>query len=282
MSIRIPIRYQHAVCSILASGFLLLWIVIPLKSARADEIRLITGITVHGKIVHEDEKHVVLEGSKGERFSLPRERIESIEQSALNIPFNIPLPDGILDSLPWERLSGRLSGIRDRLREAYAQVDSFVRSRAKSPAVPLENLDDKGVLADKEASDSAKTAEQLPITIVRLLVAACLFLYGYVSFCLARLAKHLRISHEWTAWVPVLQPILWLRIGGRSILWLLVPVGLSFVGSQAAQLGWLILGLVSMLSVVYQCQRSAWLALLLCVPGINLIVLGYLAFSQKR
>ena len=66
MSIRISMRDRHAARIILASGFLFLWVVTPLQTAQADEIRLITGLTMKGKIVHEDEDHVVLEGAKGE------------------------------------------------------------------------------------------------------------------------------------------------------------------------------------------------------------------------
>lgn len=282
MSFRILTRYRHATCIVLAGGLLLLWMAVPLGNAQADEIRLKTGISMHGKIVHEDEKHVVVEMPDMGEISLPRERIEFIKQDTRDAPLNIPLPKRVIDILPWERLSGRLSGIRDRLKEVYTELGSFVQSRAKKSVAPPKNLNGTSFLVDEEVSDSAEAPERPPIANIGFIVGACLLLYGYVSFCLQRLAMLHRISHGWTAWVPILQGILWLRIGGRSVLWLLIPIGLSFVDPRAAELGWFVLGLVSMLSVVHQFQRSGWLALLLCVPGLNLIALGYLAFPQEH
>jgi len=71
------------------------------------------------------------------------------------------------------------------------------------------------------------------------------------------------------AWVPIANIILMLKIPNMSLLWIiaafLIPV--IFVP-------------VVYCRIAEERYKPSWLGILMLLPGINFIVLGYLAFSK--
>lgn len=100
---------------------------------------------------------------------------------------------------------------------------------------------------------------------------AALYLHVFFAVTMQSIAQKTSADHAWMAWLPVLNLFLVLHIAGRGFLWfllLLIP-GVNLLalvvlwGDLAAALG-----------------KSAWLGLLAPVPIANVVMQGYLAFSE--
>ena len=98
-----------------------------------------------------------------------------------------------------------------------------------------------------------------------------ILLYAYYSYSLQIIAAKTRISNSWMAWIPILNLILMCRIGNTSILillGLLIPLLNLFVFAY-------IWG-----EIAFATNRSRWYGVLILVPVINMILPGYLAFTD--
>ncbi len=105
----------------------------------------------------------------------------------------------------------------------------------------------------------------LPIAVTLLLAA-----YAYLALALVALAGKTNASPQWWAWIPILNIVLMLRIGKRPLWWIvLLPIPL--VNVLIAALVWM--------GIARNRQKSGWWGAVAIVPGINLIVPGYLAWS---
>ena len=105
--------------------------------------------------------------------------------------------------------------------------------------------------------------------IVPLLVA--LAIYVFFSYCLVTLAKKLGDARAWWGWVPVLQVFMMIRLAGLSYWWflaLLVPV----VNIIVAIWIWI--------RIAQKRSKPGWVGALMIIPGLDLFVLAYLAFSN--
>jgi hypothetical protein len=98
-----------------------------------------------------------------------------------------------------------------------------------------------------------------------------LVLYVYVSLCLFVLAQKTGADNAWFAFVPILDLILLLSIADKPIWWI-VGFLIPLVNIAVAALVWM--------GVATARGKPVWLGLLILVPGVNLIVIGYLAFSS--
>ena len=98
-----------------------------------------------------------------------------------------------------------------------------------------------------------------------------LLLYIYLSLSLHVIAKKTSITPGWLAWIPIINISLMCKIAGRPGWWFwlfLVP----FVNIVVAVMVWM--------GISKARNKADWLGLLLLVPVVNLILLGYLAFSK--
>lgn len=96
--------------------------------------------------------------------------------------------------------------------------------------------------------------------------------YAYVSLCHYFIAKRLNVPAPWTAWIPIVN------------IW-------TLVASAGKPAWWLILCLIPVVNVfvfihLYMCitenlGKNKWLGLLMFAPMLNLIFLGWLAFSKS-
>ncbi|NPE29367.1 hypothetical protein HNV12_15685 [Methanococcoides sp. SA1] len=100
---------------------------------------------------------------------------------------------------------------------------------------------------------------------------AAILLYAYFSYSLQVIAAKTQIGNSWMAWIPILNLILMCRIGNTSIivlLGLLIPLLNLFIFAY-------IWG-----EIAFATNRSRWYGLLTIVPGINVLLPGYLAFTN--
>jgi hypothetical protein len=98
-----------------------------------------------------------------------------------------------------------------------------------------------------------------------------LAIYVFFSYCLVTLAKKLGDDRPWWGWIPIMQVLLMLRIAGLTYWWilgLLVPL----VNIAVAIFVWI--------RIAQRRQKPAWVGVLMIVPGLDLFVLGFLAFSK--
>jgi hypothetical protein len=97
--------------------------------------------------------------------------------------------------------------------------------------------------------------------------------YLYVAYCLQRIAKNLKVSPAWFAWIPILNVYLWCRICGHGIgyfIMLLIPV-LNIV-----------IYVLLCLGIAHVCGRSRLYGILLIIPIVDLVIFWMLATSDKN
>lgn len=112
-----------------------------------------------------------------------------------------------------------------------------------------------------------------------------LVLYVYMSRSLQLIARKTKTPCSWIAWLPPLSPILMWMIGGWSVA---VFVGVFVVMGVSAfilpeQYDWILFVLIFLpwgIRVAKLLKKPLWTGVLMGVPGINLIMLGYFAFSK--
>jgi hypothetical protein len=95
--------------------------------------------------------------------------------------------------------------------------------------------------------------------------------YLYVSVCIFMMAQKKGEDNAWFAFVPILDLILLLSIADMPLWWLLLFF-IPLVNYFAMIPIWM--------SAARAMGKPSWLGLLTVIPGINLIVIGYLAFSS--
>ena len=100
---------------------------------------------------------------------------------------------------------------------------------------------------------------------------ALLFLAAiYYAICLQRLAERTNSSNAWMAWVPILHVYLACQVGGKSGWWMLLYV-VPFAN--------LIIDVLVWMGIASARGKPLWLGLLVLFPILNLMAVGYLAFS---
>ena len=95
--------------------------------------------------------------------------------------------------------------------------------------------------------------------------------YAYFSFSIQTIANKTGTENSWWAWVPILNVWLLCQIGGKPgwwVAWMFIP----FINIVMTVLIWM--------AVSDARQKSPFLGVLMLIPFLNLIVPGYLAFSE--
>ena len=96
-------------------------------------------------------------------------------------------------------------------------------------------------------------------------------LYAYAAFCFQTIAKKTGTENGWFAWVPILNVYLMCKIAGKSGWWILLLL-IPLVNIAISIILWM--------EIAKACQKPAWIGILAIIPGINLFVMGYLAFAE--
>lgn len=111
-----------------------------------------------------------------------------------------------------------------------------------------------------------------------IVVILSLGMYVYISFCLYVIGQKTNQGPLWLAWVPIAQIILMFKIAGLSYWWLLVFLTsfIPIIGSLA------VLALSGYLyyKIALARNKPGWMGILMFLPLVNLVVIGYLAFSD--
>lgn len=113
-----------------------------------------------------------------------------------------------------------------------------------------------------------------------MLIIALVFslgFYVYFSLALMTLAKRLDQENSWFAWVPILNMVLLYRMGDMNPLLILIVL--------IPGLGAAVVGIISIIALMNICEKRGYdklLGLLALVPLANLILLGVLAWGNRK
>lgn len=134
--------------------------------------------------------------------------------------------------------------------------------------------------ASLEDTDSVKinAQEKAMLTIAGIIIGVLLIVYVYSSLCLFMVAKKLMKEPAWLAWVPIGNLVLTCKLANISYWWLSLILAsiLPYVGFLAA----VVFSGFAWWHISQARGKPAWLGILTVIPLVNLVILGYLAFSE--
>ena len=107
-----------------------------------------------------------------------------------------------------------------------------------------------------------------------------LAVYVYSAFAFMAIAKRNHTGPLWFAWVPVLNLVLLLKIAKIDWQWIFaILIGIIPVLGK-----WLVMaGIIYVWwQVCKKMHKPEWYAILMIVPIVNLVVLGYLAWGKHH
>jgi hypothetical protein len=143
----------------------------------------------------------------------------------------------------------------------------------------------KESLSQKKPAWAGRDSKALPDALMKMMalmmvfiVPIVLILYIYTALCLQAIANKTGTSSAWRAWIPIANLFLMCDIGGVSYLWLLVLL-LSFVPLLGMAVDIFFICYI-WYNIAQARGKPAWLGILMLLPVINFIVMGYLAFSR--
>jgi uncharacterized protein DUF5684 len=106
-----------------------------------------------------------------------------------------------------------------------------------------------------------------------LFIFCIIFLVAYVYHALAlqTIATKTSTENGWLAWIPIANLILMLNIGKKPIWWIILFF-IPLVGFVMLVLVWM--------GIAEARNKPNWWGILIIVPVVNIIVPGYLAWSD--
>ena len=94
--------------------------------------------------------------------------------------------------------------------------------------------------------------------------------YIWIALCLYIIAKKTNTENPWMAWVPILNMWLMVQIAQKEAWWMI----LFFV-----PIAGVVASVVVTMAIAERVGKPSWWGILTIVPGVNLIVPGYLAWG---
>jgi hypothetical protein len=146
------------------------------------------------------------------------------------------------------------------------------------PVVAPKRVTSRDTGLPKFSAKEKRVAVAAAAIIFLVILVIVLVFYVYSAICLTFIAKKTGKEPAWLAWIPVGNMFLMCKIGGLSYWWLLVLLAsfIPFVGSVAMAAFVIFLWY----KIALARNKPGWLAWLLIIPIANLVVMGYLAFSD--
>ncbi len=95
--------------------------------------------------------------------------------------------------------------------------------------------------------------------------------YVYWALATQTIANKTNTENGWFAWIPILNVILWLNIAKKPIWWIILFL-IPIVG--------IVMMVITWMAIAEERNKPNWWGILLIVPVANLIVPGYLAWSD--
>jgi hypothetical protein len=139
---------------------------------------------------------------------------------------------------------------------------------------PKKLIPDQGIQTQVTEIPYSPTKKDKPFNLLVFIIylISIIAFYVYFSLCLFSIAKRLHISEPWTAWIPIVNIWTIVSSAGKPWWWiflLFVPIINIFIGIYL----WI--------CITENLGKNKLLGLLMLLPLINLIFLGFLAFSRE-
>ncbi len=114
-----------------------------------------------------------------------------------------------------------------------------------------------------------------------ILIVFSVLIYVYSSLCVYFIAKKINIEPAWLAWVPIANVFLMCKMAGLSYMWLLGAIGLFIpIVNILANIYFIGLTIFMWYKIAIARGRPGWVGILTIIPIANLVIMGYLAFSE--
>lgn len=161
-----------------------------------------------------------------------------------------------------------------RIGEGCFKVPSLVSQKqavaAKQKSNPLALFSSKSkAITNKEGLERAFFLYGTIFIIILWVLVLLSYIYG--ALCLHKIATKTITKYGWFAWIPILNMFLMLMIVRRSLWWSLLFC-FPLVNFIFLIIVWMEIAKIR--------NKSAWLGALMVLPFVNLVILGYLAFSE--
>ena len=147
------------------------------------------------------------------------------------------------------------------------------KRRSNLKVVALSILASLTLLAAVPVFADAPSGAQVAAMGVGFLFIFVIFAVFYIYFALATqtIAKKTNTENGWLAWIPIANLILWANIAKKPIWWGILCL-IPLIGIVFTILLWM--------AIAEARKKPSWWGILLIVPVVNLIVPGYLAWSD--
>ncbi len=232
-------------------------------NAFADTITLKSGQEIEGNIVERLDDSVKME-SFGVEVTYFMDEIDKINGDAVVAP--------IQESVVVPEATEEGTGV---VIEPQESVPADVSQQTEEAQPSLTAEPDLG-LNDTGPNQRKKTLLAWGLSLGLFILVV--LLYAYSALCLQTIAKKTNQGPEWLAWVPIGNLFLMCKIGSLSYLWLLGLL-LGFLPLVGVFFSLALFGYV-WYRIALACKKPGWLGILGCLPIVNLVVMGYLAFSE--
>jgi hypothetical protein len=143
------------------------------------------------------------------------------------------------------------------------------KAKAKAKINPFAAFSSKTKVTNKEGLERIFFIYGTIFIIILWILTLLSYVYG--ALCLHKIANKTITKYGWLAWIPLANLFLMLMIARRPLLWSL----LFFV-----PLVNFIFLIILWMEIAKLRNKPAWLGVLMILPFVNLVILGYLAFSK--
>ncbi|MCK9614827.1 MAG: hypothetical protein M0R48_04895 [Candidatus Omnitrophica bacterium] len=135
----------------------------------------------------------------------------------------------------------------------------------------------RGKISEKDAKVAVAVVGGIALFIFFL----SLIFYVYSALCLYLIAKKTAVEPAWLAWIPIANLFLMCNIAKISYLWLLGILGL-FIPFVSILANIYLIGLFVYVwyKIAIARNKPGWVGILTILPIANLVIMGYLAFSE--
>lgn len=189
--------------------------------------------------------------------------------------------DGNIKSIAGDTVTMEIYGVTEMIYD-LSEIESINGEPVKvepktlqpaeitAPEVKAAPAQTEELRSEDTRTITTKESAVFLVVLLGIILAIFLFYYIFSALCLQLIAIKTGTQPAWLAWIPIANLFLMCKIGGLNYLWLLV----------------LLVPLLDVAIIIYMWYRISEargkpgiLALLMLVPVVNLVFLGYLAFS---
>lgn len=259
-------------------SFLCLAFVLVAASLFADTITLKSGKEIEGTILEKTDDSVKIE-AYGAQTTYFMDEVDKINSESI-----LPVQESGTAGIQAEDISVTTESVQTEVQPGEMQTESLPEEMQSEnmPEQPQEatTLSVAGQPIEKVSSSSIRDHRKamLAAGVIFVMAIFALLVYIYASLCLQLIAKKTNQGPVWLAWVPVGNLFLMCKIASLDYKWLLGYL-LTFIPLVGVIFGLAINGYLWYRIALVR-NQPGWLGILACLPLVNLVIMGYLAFSD--